>query len=670
MKSFVSLISKPFKKEDTGKIIPSSSPTSTASLNTIISSPVIAVSNGTPNTSSKIPSSPSNMNNDTINTSQKITTVASNNNSVYYTRDIDSSIDDSTHLCPPSNGVLAAAALKSSEPQEKADSEFVPINRQNSFSYDSVNQPKADWNDIELRCENAKQAILGYGSFGTVIKAYWKHPSHFKLNHEDCYKDETCRDGEIVVAIKLFTRGLTGPEDLNITKLYQQACDEVNLVKSAEQRMFDTSRIVQAFGIAKGPLTAEMCRVFRVQEGEESIGILMRYEAGGALEHIVHNSSKTTLPMTGIERIRLLLEIAQGIAELHSSGIVHADIKLDNVLLSHHRPPKVRLADFGLSIFKSEEESKLGNSALMMTRHLRGTPIYCAPELLTNPFEQSTNTETIIAKPSRKTDMYAFAIVAWEILSQNQPFAEIRAEGELCTRVHQGHRPPVSELPTDTSPNILAMIESCWDKDRNARKTAVECVRLLQYEYVSLKKGVFDIYFSHASVPKLLLSHIYYYFVRLGCTVSTGLGFSSLTEPLSPTSYLNTPCTFSEDSLNSKLVILCFDKEYQQSLRCMRELEEFKHTYPDKQILTLVVEEKLMAWANERSKEMLLLQSPAHTVDIGHIGRAHWESDEGPDAAMLVALTKNLEPLRELVIKSECVSLTGQLTQGSRLGSK
>jgi hypothetical protein len=238
--------------------------------------------------------------------------------------------------------------------------------------------------------------------------------------------------------------------------------------------------------------------------------------------------------------------------------------------------------------------------------------------------------------------MYAFGILCWELLTQQRPFIDIKTEAQLCVKVHQGVRPPLSEIPAYTPPAIVNMIEQCWDKNRNIRKAAVECVALLQSELVISQKIDFDIYFSHAAVPKLLLSHIFHYFIRHGYNVCSGhptdIGASMLIA-------------------KSTVVIVCFDKDYQNSPTCLKALEELREKSPNKTILTLVVEEKLMAWANERAKQVCALQSET-MVDIGHIGRAHWNSEEGPDAAMLVALTKNLEPLKQLVTAAGCVAVS------------
>ncbi len=68
----------------------------------------------------------------------------------------------------------------------------------------------------------------------------------------------------------------------------------------------------------------------------------MRYEGGGSLEASLH--SDMTIPLLTQEKIRLLTSIAQALVELHSAGIIHANIRSANVLLSHHTPCEVRMS--------------------------------------------------------------------------------------------------------------------------------------------------------------------------------------------------------------------------------------------------------------------------------------------------------------------------------------
>ena len=66
-------------------------------------------------------------------------------------------------------------------------------------------------------------------------------------------------------------------------------------------------------------------------------------------------------------------------------------------------------------------------STLEMTNHTKGTRLYCAPEMFpqVSSSSQSQSGKAEVAKASRKTDMYAFALVCWQVLSGRRPFAEV-----------------------------------------------------------------------------------------------------------------------------------------------------------------------------------------------------------------------------------------------------
>jgi len=113
-------------------------------------------------------------------------------------------------------------------------------------------------------------------------------------------------------------------------------------------------------------------------------------------------------------------------------------LKPANILLSEHNPPEVRISDFGLSAMKDKES--LGANSLYMTHHTKGTVKYCAPEMLNDEGDG-------VARASRRTDIYAFAIMAWEILANKRPFENIKTERALEKAVLNGDRPPMDVLP-------------------------------------------------------------------------------------------------------------------------------------------------------------------------------------------------------------------------------
>jgi serine/threonine protein kinase len=165
----------------------------------------------------------------------------------------------------------------------------------------------------------------------------------------------------------------------------------------------------------------------------------------------------------------------------------------------------------------------LGGSSLQQTKKLRGTPIFCAPEMLVNPFD--VGFDETVAKPSRKTDIYAFALLCWQVLVQKPPFGDLRTEGALCAKVHQGVRPSMNELPTDTPEEVKALMIACWDSDRSKRKSAVECSAVLAMCNSSLNLIASDLILccdwdsSCNSSDKLVVYEIFHHFSRYGLNV-------------------------------------------------------------------------------------------------------------------------------------------------------
>jgi hypothetical protein len=109
----------------------------------------------------------------------------------------------------------------------------------------------------------------------------------------------------------------------------------------------------------------------------------------------------------------ILIQIASGIAALHECGIVHRDLKPANVLLSgDHGAPLARISDFGISRFDQTLDGEAHTlAALTGTGALLGTPLYMAPEMAHG------------GRVDSAADVFAFGIVAYEVLTGRLPFA-------------------------------------------------------------------------------------------------------------------------------------------------------------------------------------------------------------------------------------------------------
>ena len=125
-----------------------------------------------------------------------------------------------------------------------------------------------------------------------------------------------------------------------------------------------------------------------------------------------------------------------------------------------------------------------------------------------------------VARASRKTDVYAFAVVMFEIISEKIAFAQHYTELALASHVQRGKREDLTMLPKDVPYGVIQLIQSCWDTDRKNRKTAVECVVELHPIYLILSEiKTVDVLLCPSSSFKKFSRVIFHYFLRYGFTV-------------------------------------------------------------------------------------------------------------------------------------------------------
>ncbi|KAJ3176748.1 hypothetical protein HDU87_004887 [Geranomyces variabilis] len=153
--------------------------------------------------------------------------------------------------------------------------------------------------------------------------------------------------------------------------------------------------------------------------------------------------------------LKLLNESAQGLHYLHTSNIVHGDLKAINILVDGAGIPK--LADFGFSVLKA------GNASIGTMRageNMGGTIRWSAPECLEG------------MHPNFQSDVYAFGMVMWEVFSGGEiPFYRIQSELLVIKHVLAGGRPdrPTGEVAGLCTDNIWELILSCWTVERAHR---------------------------------------------------------------------------------------------------------------------------------------------------------------------------------------------------------
>lgn len=154
-------------------------------------------------------------------------------------------------------------------------------------------------------------------------------------------------------------------------------------------------------------------------------------------------------------------DAALGVNWLHRSKpqFLHLDLKAANLLVD--RNWTVKVADFGLSVVKKDAAAKKEKHGPI------GTPLWMAPEVLMNK------------EYNEKADVYSFGIVLWEILSGQDPWAEIESLAELVEAVCVDARRPV--LPRDIPLSLRDLINACWHGDMDQRPSFEEIIPRFDY---------------------------------------------------------------------------------------------------------------------------------------------------------------------------------------------
>jgi eukaryotic-like serine/threonine-protein kinase len=146
------------------------------------------------------------------------------------------------------------------------------------------------------------------------------------------------------------------------------------------------------------------------------------------------------------ESIRILRDVVDALACAHERGIVHRDIKPDNVLVSRHHG---LVTDFGVAKALSEAS---GPSSVTSTGIALGTPAYMAPE-------------QAVADPhvDHRADVYAVGALGYEMLTGRPPFTGSSPQAVLAAQVTQAPE-PLNKIRSTVPPALTALIMRCLEK--------------------------------------------------------------------------------------------------------------------------------------------------------------------------------------------------------------
>ncbi|NMB99500.1 MAG: serine/threonine protein kinase [Thermoanaerobaculaceae bacterium] len=242
---------------------------------------------------------------------------------------------------------------------------------------------------------------LGQGAMGVVYKA---------------------RDPNIgrIVALKTMTHSANLPEEQR---------------KEYAKRFF---REAQSAGALQHP---NIVTIYDMDEDDGIPFIAMEYIEGKSLSKIIEEKGQ----MPVLEAVSIIKQVAEGLSFAHEKGIVHRDIKPDNILVD--RNGRAVVTDFGIA--------HLEESNLTRTGEVLGTPFCMSPE------------QILEGKLDRRSDLFSLGVVFYLMLTGRRPF-----KGETISSIcyHIVHTVP-DPLPQDSSipMPLLSILHKLLEKDPDKR---------------------------------------------------------------------------------------------------------------------------------------------------------------------------------------------------------
>jgi tetratricopeptide (TPR) repeat protein len=161
------------------------------------------------------------------------------------------------------------------------------------------------------------------------------------------------------------------------------------------------------------------------------------------------------------EAVSVLKDVARALAYAHERGIVHRDIKPDNVLITGGA---ATVTDFGIAKAISASRTQGSTETLTQIGTSIGTPTYMSPE------QAAGDPDT-----DHRTDIYSFGCMAYELLAGQPPFVE-RTPRKLLA-AHMGEKPrSVTELRPDTPSSLAELVMRCLAKEADDRPQAASAL--------------------------------------------------------------------------------------------------------------------------------------------------------------------------------------------------
>jgi len=196
-------------------------------------------------------------------------------------------------------------------------------------------------------------------------------------------------------------------------------------------------RFKQELILAREVTHRNVIRIFDLGQAQGIKFITMEYVEGRDLKGLIHEKGK----FTAEEAVPIVLQIAAALEAAHTAGVVHRDLKPQNVMSD--KDGRVYVMDFGIA-------RSLEHQGMTQTGALMGTPEYMSPEQAKGE------------KVDARSDLFALGIIFYEMLTGISPFKAETAMAMMFKRT-QERATPLSQLNLGVPPIISDIVSKCLE---------------------------------------------------------------------------------------------------------------------------------------------------------------------------------------------------------------
>lgn len=188
--------------------------------------------------------------------------------------------------------------------------------------------------------------------------------------------------------------------------------------------------------------------IYDVGEDGDMHYIVMEYIKGKTLKQYIQEFS----PLSAARSVHIMKQLTSAIAHAHENGIIHRDIKPQNILMDEEG--NVKITDFGIA-------TSLGATSFTQTNSVIGTVHYLSPEQARGGLA------------TMKSDLYALGIVFYELLTGELPFSGESAVS-IALKHLQAETPSVREFDASIPQSVENIVLKATAKDQNHRYSNAE----------------------------------------------------------------------------------------------------------------------------------------------------------------------------------------------------